>query len=261
MARMILTISTIVFLSVLVGCTNVDSGKAQLVSSQKKAKPIVNVSATAETDVVEQMAVNDRHITGAFETLAEYYKKTGNNMKLDWARKELAALDAIPQYNYIIEASIAGPELKATASIPEADELYNQAVALENKAGAMVVIKDDNLLRQALEKYNLLIKKYPTSDKIDDAAYRAAGIYLHFQDYSIALLYLQRTYQWDPETSYPARFEAAYILDQYLHRRAEALEAYQQAIKALKNEYEFPRWKQYAEQRIAELTKSDKTVE
>lgn len=261
MARTILIISTIVFIGVLAGCSPVDTGRGQIVAPQHKGKTIVNVSATTETDIIEQVAVNRQAYRRGLEDLAEYYRKTGNNMKLDWARKELGALDAIPQYNYIIEAGVAGPELKASVSIQEADELYSQAVAIEEKAGMLVVIKDNDLLRKALEKYNLLIRQYPTSDKIDDAAYRAAGIYVHFKDYTIAMLYLQRTYEWDPETPYAARFEVAYILDEYLHRRAEALDAYRQAMKALRNEYEFPTWKQYAEKRIAELTKSSETVE
>jgi tetratricopeptide (TPR) repeat protein len=261
MARKVLIISTIVFLGVLTGCSGVDSGRGQLVSSRSKGKTIVNVAATTETDIVEQVAVNRQAYHKGLEELAEYYRKTGNSMKLDWARKELGALDATPQYNYIIEAGVAGPELKASESIPAADELYSQAVAMEEKAGALVVVKDDNLLRKALEKYNLLIRKYPSSDKIGDAAYRAAGIYVHFKDYTIAMLYLQRTYEWDPETPYPARFEVAYIFDEYLHRRAEALDAYQQAMKALRNEYEFPVWRQYAEKRIAELSGSNQKIE
>lgn len=261
MARTVLIISTVILVGVSAGCSPVDTGRGQIVAPQHKGKTIVNVSATTETDIIEQVAVNRQAYRKGLESLAEYYKKTGNNMKLDWARKELGSLDAIPQYNYIIEAGVAGPELKASASIQEADELYSEAVAMEQKARLLVVIKNDNLLRKALEKYNQLIRQYPTSDKIDDAAYRAAGIYVDFKDYTIAMLYLQRTYEWDPETPYPARFEVAKILDEYLHRRAEALDAYQQAMKALRNEYEFPQWRQVAEERIAKLTKSGETVE
>ncbi len=261
MARKVLIISTIVFLGVLTGCGGVDTGRGQLVSTKSKGKTIVNVSSTTETDMVEQVAANRQAYHKGLEELAEYYKKTGNSMKLDWASKELDALDAIPQYNYIVEAGVAGPELKANQSVPAADELYSQAVALEEKAGVLVVVKDDNLLRKALEKYNQLIRQYPSSDKIDDAAYRAAGIYVHFKDYTIAMLYLQRTYEWDPETQYPSRFEVAYILDEYLHRRAEALAAYQQAMKSLRNEYEFPRWQQVAKERIAVLSGSKEKIE
>jgi len=175
-------------------------------------------------------------------------------MKLVWAEKELAALNAIPQYDYVVEATVAGANLRAMRSVSEADYLYNDAVRLEEQAGQFLVVKDDDLLRRALDKYNELISKFPSSDKIDDAAFRAAGIYEHFKDYTIAVLYYQRTYQWEPQTSYPARYKAAYVLDQRLHRRAEALQLYQDAIAHITSSGQHPRWQGYAERRVKELT-------
>jgi tetratricopeptide (TPR) repeat protein len=143
----------------------------------------------------------------------------------------------------------------------QADALYNEAVSLENKAGNLMLIKDDSMLRLALDKYNQLIKDYPTSDKIDDAAFHAAGIYEHFSDYTIAALYYQRVYEWDPGTSYPAKFKAAYVLDTYLHRRSEALELYKQAVASIQRAGQHPQWRQFAENRIAQLTKTAETLE
>ena len=56
------------------------------------------------------------------------------------------------------------------------------------------------LLRAALRKYGELISQYPTSDKIDDAAYKMARIHEGFGDYTIALAFYQRAYQWDAAT-------------------------------------------------------------
>ncbi len=257
MARTILTVVLIVFLNVLVGCYSADSGKGQVVPKAEKQllKPAAEIKTQtpAETDIIEQVAVNRQAYRRTLKTLVDHYTNTGNAMKLAWAEKELAELDKVEQYNYIIEASVAGPNLKATTSIDLADYMYDEALRLEKRAKRFIVIFDDDLLRVALEKYNELIKKHPSSDKIDDAAFRAAGIYEHFKDYTIALLYYQRTYQWDPQTPCPAEFKAAYILDQQLSRRAEALGLYQKAIKKgglTKKE------KKFIEERIAELTKS-----
>jgi tetratricopeptide (TPR) repeat protein len=107
----------------------------------------------------------------------------------------------------------------------------------------------------ALDKYNQLIRKHPSSDKIDDAAFKAGGIYEHFKDYTIALLYYQRAYQWNPKTPYPAKFKAAFMLDKRLHRRAEALELYQQALQ--KEEKQHIDWRRFAEKRVRELTKQE----
>ncbi len=256
MARTISTVVLIVFLNVLVGCYSADSGKGQVVPKAEKQllKPasVIKAQTPAETDIIEQIAINRQAYRRALKSLVDHYTNTGNAMKLAWAEKEFAALDDVKQYNYIIEASVAGPKLKATTSIELADYMYDEALRLEKRAKRFIIIIDEDLLRVALGKYNELIKKHPSSDKIDDAAFKAAGIYEHFKDYTIALLYYQRTYQWDPQTPRLAEFKAAYILDQRLSRRAEALRLYQKAIKKgglTKNEKEF------VEERIAALTK------
>ncbi len=259
MARIVLTAVLIVLLNVLVGCNGPDKGKGQLVPTTVKKFGYtgeVKVSPKEEIDSVEQMAVNRQAYRHGLKALVDYYNKIGNNMKLQWAEKELAALNAMPQYKYIIEAEVAGPDLKATTAIPEADELYGDAVRLEKQGNRLIVIKDNDLLRLALDKYNELIRKHPSSDKIDDAAYRAGKIYEYFKDYSIALIYYKRAYQWNAETPYPAKFKEAYILDQRLHRRAEALELYQQALKEIKKPGEHEWWEQWSEIRIKELTES-----
>jgi len=266
MARAILTAGLIVLLNVFVGCNgnkeDIDMSSAKLMLIREKpapgSVPLFTVTTEQESDIVEQMVANRQGYRGGLEALKEYYTKEGNNMKLTWVQKELAALDGMPQYNYIVEASIAGPDLKATSSLHAANYLYEDGLRLEKKAKELIVIVDDSKLLQALDRYNELIRMYPTSDKIDDAAYRAADIYEHFHDYTIAVLYYQRAHQWDPQSPYPALYRAAYILDRRLHRYAEALELYQQAIK---KEGLFRGYKEFAEMRIAEITRGDEEVE
>ncbi|MFH1371347.1 MAG: hypothetical protein ABII09_08705 [Planctomycetota bacterium] len=256
MARFVLITSVLFAISIFVGCRSVDTGSAQILPSQSGVAPSATVDLTrsGEVDLAEQMAVSRQAYRRGLEVLIQHYTKTGNNMKLTWAEKELSALDAMPQYDYVVEATVAGANLKATRSVSEADYLYNDAVRLQEQAGQFLVVKDENLLRLALDKYNQLISKFPSSDKIDDAAFRAAGIYEHFKDYTIAVLYYQRTYQWEPGTPYPARYKAAYILDQHLQRRAEALQLYQDALAQITKSGQHPQWQQYAESRVKILT-------
>jgi tetratricopeptide (TPR) repeat protein len=202
---------------------------------------------------VEQIAVNRQAYRQGLQLLVGYYTRSGNNMKLNWAKEELSALDSIPQYKYIIEAESAGANLRASTSIPEADEIYQDALELHRQAGALLVIKDNDLLRLAADKYDRLIKRFPSSDKIDDAAYKAGEICEYFKDYSIALLYYKRAYQWDPGTIHPARFRAARILDKRLHRYAEALKLYKEAIKTEGAYERYRKWTEFAEQRIIAL--------
>jgi tetratricopeptide (TPR) repeat protein len=255
MAKTILTVLLIVLLNVLVGCYEPDSGRSQFLPTPMKT---VSVVEAGEADIIEHMATSRLAYRQYLESLIVYYKKAGDNMKLGWAEDELKRLNKMPQYNYIIEASITGPNLKAKDSDNAANYLYDEAYRLEKAAKRLVLIVDENLLRVALDKYNQVIKQYPTSDKIDEAAYRAGGIYEHFKDYTIALLYYQRAYQWDNTTANPVRFKAAYILDQHLHRRADALPLYQQALgneKLSKDEQKF------VQKRIDELTKGGESLE
>jgi len=256
MARIVCTAVLIALLTVLVGCQSADSGRGHLVPARSRmysSAGKIDIARTGETDIVEQIAVNRQAYRLGLESLVKYYTKVGDNMKFQWAKKELAELDAIPQYKYITEAEVAGPNLKASTSIPEADQLYEDGKRLQREANMLLVVKDNDLLRLALDKYDQLIRKYPSSDKIDDAAYEAGQIYEYFKDYSIALLYYQRAYQWDPDTIHPARFRAARILDKRLHRYAEALELYRQAIKEEGMYGRYSQWREFAEQRIIDL--------
>jgi tetratricopeptide (TPR) repeat protein len=261
MARNVCTGVLIILLSVLVGCQGVDKGRGQRLPQDRRQTygpaSVVNIADTSEADLVEQMSVNRQAYRQGLELLAGYYTRTGNNMKLEWAQKELAALNSMPKYNYIIEANVAPQNLKVSASIPEADDIYYEAAELDKGAGTLPILKNENQLRLALEKYNEVIRKYPSSDKIDDAAYNAGVIYEYFKDYSIALLYYKRTFQWDPDTPYPARFRAARVLDKNLHRNAEALQLYQQAVKTEGQFEKYREWRDYAEKRIRELQKID----
>jgi len=253
MARAILTTVIIVLLNVLVGCRAVDSGASQVLPPSIKAGSVVKTTNASEPDIIEQMAIDRQAYRNGLESLIAYYSRTGNGMKLTWAKNEMKKLNKVPQYNYLIEASVAPANLRASTSIAEADLIYMDALRFEKKARELIVFTNENDLRMAMYKYNQLIRKYPSSDKIDDAAYKIGGICEYFKDYTIALLYYQRAYQWDPKTVYPARFKAAYLLDKRLHRRAEALKGYQQALEKenLNNKQ-----KEFAEKRVKELTRS-----
>ena len=132
MARAILSVVLVVLLNILVGCNDVDnsSAKLMLVRTKTPLGPVaaIEVAKASETDIVEQMVANRQAYRHGLKALAEYYSKEGNNMKLQWAKKELASLEGILQYNYIVEASLAGPDLRANTSIHEANYLYEEAV-------------------------------------------------------------------------------------------------------------------------------------
>lgn len=258
MARKILTCVFIVLLYAAVGCRPIDSGASQLLPTTIKNAPVVKPVGAGEADLVEQMTDYREAYRNALKSLVSFYDKGGNNMKFRWAKDELARLDSLPQYNYIVEATVAPENLRGTASITEADLMYNVAYRTEKDAGFLPIIKNENKLRSALNMYSELIRKFPTSNKISDAAFRAAGISEYFRDYTIAVVYYKRCYQWDAGTAQPARFKAAEILDRYLSRMDEALELYKQSL-SVENLNEDQR--QFANTRIAELTQREKKVD
>jgi tetratricopeptide (TPR) repeat protein len=258
MTRIVTIGAVILILTAAIGCTTPNTGRSQRLPQRTSAyvgtaDPALSggPSSSEEIDLVEQMTTHRQAYRQSLESLIQYYDSRGNNQKVTWARDEMTALDRIPQYRYIFEVPT---NLKATEQIAAADQLYAEAAKMEQKAGLLPVLKDEETLRAALGKYGDLIRQYPTSDKIDDAAFRMGDIHEYFRDFTIALQYYQRAYQWDPMTPYPARFRAAAVLDRRLRRRAEALELYQEAII---KEAQHTDERIAAERRIKELTTSD----
>jgi len=265
MTRTVTTVAIISLLVMTVGCPPSDRGLAQRLprrtseyispSSYPDAGASEVVGSTDEIDLVEQVATHRGAYRRSLQLLTQHYTVVGDNKKLNWAEEELRALDRMPQYRYIIDAEVLPADLKAGTRIPAADELYLDAVETQRQAEPIGILKDEEMLRVALDKYAQLIRQHPSSDKIDDAAYRSAGIYEYFKDYEIALLYYKRAYQWDSDTPYPTRFHAAVLLDKRLHRRDEALELYQEAV--LREGSNYADWKTYGEKRIRELSSSE----
>jgi tetratricopeptide (TPR) repeat protein len=250
MTRIVFIVLSVTLLASISGCGGDVEKYANIRSStMPAAQP--GTAPASERDILEQMALNRQAYTESLQQLVDYYTRTGNEMKLKWAKKELANIMASPQYSYVVEAQVAGPDLRAIASIPAADNLYDDAVATEKKAYLGPIVVDDKMLRLAVEKFNQLIRQYPTSDKIGLAAYKAGDAYEHFKEYQIAALYFERAAQWDKNIPYPARFRAAHIYDRILHDRQKALTLYQESLA---NEKEYNAMSQ---QRVLELSKKE----
>jgi tetratricopeptide (TPR) repeat protein len=233
MTRIVLIVSSVALINLLTGCGDVEKYANMRTPMTPSAQ--TGPAPTSERDILEQLAVNRQSYIESLQSLVNYYTTNGNEMKLKWARKELANVMASPQYSYVVEAQVAGADLRATASIPQADQLYEDAVTTENKAYIGPVVVDDKMLRLAIEKYNQVIRQYPTSDKIAMAAFRAGDAYQHFKEYSIAAVYYERAAQWDKNIKSPARFRAAHLYDYFLHDKQKALMLYQDAIASNEN--------------------------
>jgi TolA-binding protein len=249
MKKMALVIVFISFIVILTGCY-----KHQRFMVEKPGPDVfeqMTPSAAAEVALAEEVAQKRLAYRKELEKIKSFYEQSGNQLKLEWVQRELASLDSAPRYRYIIQAEVAGDKLAATDSIPRANILYDDAEKLYKEAEFIPLLVSRSKRQLALNKCNELIRDYPASDKIDDAAYMAGEIHEFFGDYSIAVLYYKRAFQWDADTPYPARYRAAKLLDYKLFERDQALQLYRESLK---RETAAHNYSEIMQQRIDELT-------
>lgn len=250
----------------LIGC-NVAGPTASIHTARNRASARVNDPGDAgsvditviegrEVDLVEELVSHRNHYRESLEQLRSYYAHHGYAAKQIWAGLELEGFSRIKTFQYLMDAEVPSELLTASDAIPEADVLYEEAVELMRRGGHGVpaIYREDRMV-EAAERLRELIRLFPSSDKIDDAAFLCGEIhreYLPGQEL-IAVKWYERAWTWDPNTPHPARFEAAVVYDYRLHDRSRALELYQavaQDPSAGKSNHRF------AARRIRELTAS-----
>ncbi len=263
MAR-IVTLSVITSLLIgAVGCGTADTSRASRLPNRSLYESSAPMTAGAasgiadandETAIVEQLVKNRQDYQRTLNLLIRHYTSSGDNERLKWAQDELRSFQRMTMYDYIIDPSILSETLRGTQRNPEADAMFQDALKTQRQAQPFGsrILPDEGMLRVALRKYFQLIRQYPNSDRISHAAWQSAGIYEYFKDYSKAITFYKRTFQWDPSTTYPARFKAAELLDK-MGRRDEALPLYQEAVS---KETRHPENMGIAQRRIKELTTS-----
>ncbi len=217
--------------------TNVGCQQNQPTLNLPGDKPVTpeqtDLQRVTEVQLVEQMARARNNYIAKLQTLQKFYTEQGNDLKSSWALQEIDYIKYGPRHPFVVVAEVAGPNLKAVNHIAAADKLYQQGMKYFKKGrGVLGIISDKKQLYLAIDTFNKLISLYPSSDKIDDAAFQIAEIYNHYlKDYTTALLYYYRTWQWDKNTPWPSRFEVAQIYDKQLHNRAKALEFYHKVLE------------------------------
>lgn len=194
----------------------------------------INVVDQSEVDLVETVAAHRSAYVQTLESLRDYYRDHGYITKQSWADFELAGLHKVQTFRYVMDAEISSDELRPMDSIPEADALYKRGTELMKKGGHGVpVFYRQGPMVQAVGVFRELIEKYPSSDKIDDAAFQLGQIHKEYlQDQEpIAVKWYERAWAWDPNTPHEPRFQAAVIYDYRLHDRDRALELYRRVLQ------------------------------
>jgi tetratricopeptide (TPR) repeat protein len=216
--------------------------------------PDIQVTDAREVDIVEAVLTHRAMYHKSLTALNEYYRERGYHNKRQWAEAELADLNRVKPYKYILSAEIPDSSLRPRDSIDEADRMYERGLVLmkEGGHGVPVFFRQDKM-REALVVFTDLISKYPSSDKIDDAAYQCGVIHKEYfkDDEQIAVQWYERACEWDPNTPHAARFGAAVVYDYRLHDRDKALELYH---RVLEEEAQFESNAMFASRRIHELS-------
>jgi len=215
-----------------------------------------DLERSTEVQLVEQMGTYRNKYKFYLEHMVKFYDQQGNQLKSRWANEELTNMELGPRRAYLVVAEVSGSALRATDSIQDADLLYQEGVKLMKKGvgrfGSLTA--NERQLYHAIEKFNGLITSYPSSDKIDDAAFQIGQIYHHYmKDYTTALLYYQRVWQWDEQTTLPVRYWVGRIYDDHIHDRVKAIEFYEKAIQL---ESSYPANMVSAQNRISELSRT-----
>jgi len=187
--------------------------------------------AAKELVYVERVIRARRQYEKAVADLVAYYTAEGDARKADQAKHEKEDLGQVRKYDYILLAELLGPDLRPARSIAEADALYQDGLNYYNQFAWPSQKKRKYSL--AMEKFTKLIKKYPESDRIDDAAYYLGRCCEKnsIRDYGQAILWYQRCYQWNPKTEHDPRYRVARVYDKKLGQRAKAVQFYNLVIR------------------------------
>ncbi len=200
--------------------------------SRKASLQNIDLANLSEPDRIEQLQQIRANYKIILQNLIQCFDSSGQSRKADWARQELTDLNRVRKYPYLVEVDIQDTNLSPRDSIIEADRMYEEGLKLMKNSKFLPFINNNRGLKDALDKFTLLIKCYPTSDKIDDAAFYAGEISKeYFNDDIQAIRYYEMSMKWDPKTPHPVRFECAVIYDFRLHDRARAMAMYQRVLK------------------------------
>ncbi len=202
-----------------------------------------------DVEIVERLLAARKEYQATMETLRAHYIGAGDIERARWAEEELVQFHRIPKNPFRLELDVPPPTLQAHYNIPEANELYRQAMKFKDKSWGQDYI--DNQHRAEL-LFQQLLTNYPQSDKISDAAYQLGDIYESkaFRQYERAAAYFERCFQWNPKTHFDARTRAAHLYERYQSERSHAIEIY----KEITTHETDPKRVEEAQKRLTELS-------
>lgn len=202
---------------------------------------------SSEEQVVSAIRASRESYKNALMELIQFYMDIGYHSRVKKARKELKALNKVPQFRYLTaEADVS--DISPSKNIEEANILFQDG---KNYKNILNLSSRRSKLSYAIARFEKILDEYPESDVADDAAYELADVLEshHFKDYEGSAFYYKKCYELNPNTGKPARYMAARVYDIFLHDYKEAVRHYEMALKTCRDE-ELLR---YANERLASL--------
>lgn len=239
--------SLVALVGMLAGCEGWnrqhDYSVADVKPPAEDAEPTRGVSGQTANfaDMVEDMMATRQEFIAQVKSLQSAYLAAGDSVKANWCRRLSWQLDEVLNYPFLSAAPAEHRvDVSPVESISEADRLYDEAlgiykqVALVPLAGALEANKEK--ARNALVMFKRILKEYPRSDKVDDAAFYCGEIYKEYlreedPDDELSVRYYQWAAALDADTPHPARFQCAVVYDFRRHDRAKAIEMYHQVME------------------------------
>ncbi len=186
-----------------------------------------STAGKGDLELVQKLIVARKDYQTTLEELRKTYLTAGDVERARWAEDELRQYHRIPKFAFRLELDVPPPTLTGQSNVPEANQLYIRAMSYKDKGWAQE--SADNQ-RRAEILFQELLSKYPTSNKISDAAYMLGDIYEKppYKMFRRAAVYFERSFQWNANTTHDGRLRAARLYDSKTLDRARAMELYRE---------------------------------
>lgn len=216
------------FLSSLGLCVSVAISSSLVVADPPAAKG-KKAGNKGDLEMVERLLAARKEYQNTLEGLRAHYIGSGDVERGRWAEEELVQYHRINKYPFRLELVVPPPTLQGNYNIPEANELYRQAMKFKDHGYGQDYTDNQHRAELSLQQ---LLTNYPQSDKISDTAYQLGDIYESktFKQYDHAAIYFERCFQWNPKTHFDARLRAARLYERYQSERGHALDIYREII-------------------------------
>ncbi|MCK4851033.1 MAG: hypothetical protein KAT11_06770 [Phycisphaerae bacterium] len=190
----------------------------------------VNTEALGQSDIVESLVGYRQAYRKSLEALVGVLKGAKDVKQWMLAERELRELISVNKYMYLRDADTPGVELRAKEKIDAAEKLYAQAMELKKHSKGFRVRRYET--QAAMEGFRRLIRGYPSSDRIDDAAYQIGELCRdNLKDYQRAIRWYECVVAWNADTQLQANLRIAQIYDKRLVNRLTALDYYRRALE------------------------------